>query len=100
MVLAQLGLKQGDVIIANKISVAEDDVPTGKFVDENKQFTPAAKAIFEEWWDVYKTEGTEDFTVESAVRFIKGCTHEDIPGDPFSKEGGDSRVVNLFKAYG
>jgi hypothetical protein len=77
MVLAQLGLKQGDVISASKVHV-EEDAPVGKFVDENKQFTPAAKAIFEEWWDVYKEEGTNDFTPNSAVRFIKGCTHEDV----------------------
>lgn len=91
MVLGQLGIKQGDVITARKISL-EDDVPVGVFVDANRQFTPQALAIFEEWWEVYKEEDTEDFTPLSAVRFIKGCTHEDVGPD-------DSRIEGLFKIY-
>jgi len=48
--------------------------------------------LFEEWWNVYKEEGTEDFTPNSAIRFIKGCTNEEINAD-------DSRIVNLFGMY-
>ena len=90
MVLGELGIKQGDVISARKITV-DEEVVTAVFV-ENGQFTPQAQEIFEEWWDVYKVEGTEDFTPESATRFIKGCTHEDIGPE-------DSRIEGLFKLY-
>jgi hypothetical protein len=91
MVLDQLGFKQGDVITARRISV-EEDCTVGVYVDQNRQFTPQALAIFEEWWEVYKEEGTEDFTPNSAVRFIKGCTHEDVGPE-------DSRIETLFKQY-
>lgn len=79
------------MITARKITV-DEEVTVGVFVDSNRQFTPQAREIFEEWWDVYKEEGTEDFTPSSAVRFIKGCTHEDVAQD-------DSRIEGLFKAY-
>lgn len=92
MVLSQLNFKQGDVITARKISI-EEEIPTGEFVDpKTRQFTPPAAAIFEEWWEVYKEEGTEYFTPNSATRFIKGCTHEEIGPD-------DSRIVGLFGMY-
>lgn len=90
MVLGELGFKQGDVISARKITV-DEEVATAVFV-ENGKFTPQAQEIFEEWWDVYKAEGTEDFTPESGTRFIKGCTHEDIGPE-------DSRIEGLFKLY-
>jgi len=90
MVLSQLGFKQGDVITARKVTV-DEDIPTGQFLEKGV-FTPKARAIFEEWWEVYKEEGTEDFTPNSAVRFIKGCTHEDVGPE-------DSRIEGLFKIY-
>ena len=92
MVLKELHIKQGDVITARKITV-DEDIPTGDLVDPNtKHFTPVAQTIFEEWWEVYKEEGTNDFTPLSAVRFIKGCTHEEIGQE-------DSRIVGLFNIY-
>lgn len=90
MVLAELNFKQGDVVTASKVNV-EDDETVAVYV-ENKQFTPQAQALFEEWWNIYKEEGTDDFTPNSATRFIKGCTNEDIGSD-------DSRIVNLFAMY-
>lgn len=92
MVLKELNFKQGDVITARKITI-DEDIPTADLVDmKTRTFTPTALAIFEEWWEVYKEEGTEDFTPVSAVRFIKGCTHEEIGPE-------DSRIVGLFNQY-
>ena len=53
MVLEQLGLKNGDIITARKISVQED-IPIEPIIDKEKnRLTPKAYQIFNEWFDMY-----------------------------------------------
>ena len=56
MIIEELGLKNGDVISARKITVQnEGEIKVEPIVDaEKKCLTPKAEEIFSEWFDRFK----------------------------------------------
>lgn len=90
-VIEQLGIKSGDVLTLTRIEIHED-VQQAALVDPNTGYlTEKAKAIFDEWFDMYSTEEGV-MTPESTTAFIRGSTNEPVGAD-------DSRIAGLFKAY-
>lgn len=58
---------------------------------ENGELSERAAAIFNEWFDMYKSEEGV-MTPESAIGFIKGSTNETVHAE-------ESRIKGLFAAY-
>jgi hypothetical protein len=91
--LAQLNLKNGDIITAKMHSKAEEnEIPQVLMTDPGtRQFTPRGEELFK-WmhWLYSSEEGV--MTPETTTHFIRGCTGE-ICG------ASDNRITGLFKAH-
>ena len=88
--LAQLGLKSNDQLSAYKIHI-EEEIPNAPLTGPDGKLTEKARAIFNEWFDMYSDENGQ-MTKETCGNFIKGCTGETPPAN-------DDRILNLFKTY-
>lgn len=90
-VIAQVGIKSGDIITVRRITV-EEEIEQVKLIDpETQQLVKLAADIIDEWFDMYSSEEGV-MTPESTVGFIKGSTGESVPAD-------DSRIKGLFAEY-
>ena len=68
--LQELGLKNGDILTAEKLAVAED-VPEVALVDKTtQQLMPRAAEIFSEWYDLYKDQETNLMDAQCVSNFI------------------------------
>ncbi len=88
--LAQLGLKSNEQLTATKIFV-EEEIPNAPLIGSDGHLSEKAKAIFNEWFDMYSNENGQ-MTKETCGQFIKGCTGETPPPN-------DDRIITLFKTY-
>lgn len=92
MTLQQLAIKNGDILTAEKISVAEE-VAQVPIVDHVKRaLVPRAKEIFSEWYDIYKNQSTGLMDNVCVANFIQGATKQNCPVT-------DNRVEHIMKKY-
>ena len=66
----------------------EEEIANAPLVGSDNNFTDKAKAIFNEWFDMYSDESGQ-MTKATCTLFIKGCTGE----LPFEN---DDRILGIF----
>jgi hypothetical protein len=92
MILAQLGLKNGDIISARRVR-EDEGIPTAPFFENipgvGPRFTERALGIFEWVFKLYADEECKYMDDESVVHFIRGCTGESTKTD-------DKRVTSML----
>lgn len=69
----------------------EEEIPNAPLIGADGHFSEKAKAIFNEWFDMYSDDNGQ-MTKETCGMFIKGCTGETPPPN-------DDRILSLFKSY-
>lgn len=84
-----LGIKGGETLTTQKLA-PEVQVPTAALTGPTGELTPAAKRVFEAWYDMFCIDG--QFTKQSAAHFIEGCCG-DLPAPT------DTRIAGLFQTY-
>ena len=92
MTLQQLGIKNNDILTAEKLSIPEV-IAEAPLVDlRTRDLVPRAKEIFAEWYEKYKDKHSGLMDNASISRFIYGSTKT-----PCSKD--DQRVKNIIDKY-
>ena len=92
MTLQQLGIKNNDILTAEKLSIPEV-IPEAPLCDlRARELVPRAKEIFSEWYDKYKDKGSGLMDNAAISRFIYGSTKTPCPKD-------DQRVKNIIDKY-
>ena len=92
MTLQELSLKNGDIVTAEKLSIAEE-VDEIEIVDKRAGvLVPKAKAIFTEWFDMYKNPETNMMDDTNVAAFVAGATKQ-----PCDKS--EDRVKKIVEKY-
>lgn len=79
MTLQQLGIKNNDILTAEKLSIPEV-IPEAPLCDlRARELVPRAKEIFAEWYDKYKNKTTGLMDNAAISRFIYGSTKSSCP---------------------
>ena len=92
MTLQELGIKNNDILTAEKLSITETilEVPLVDF--RTQSLVPRAQEIFTEWFENYKNKETGLMDDAACARFIHGST-----GNSCHKT--DNRVVTIINKY-
>lgn len=90
--LAQLKLKNGDIVIAKSTSKEEEnEISQVLLTTPERTFTPRGLELFKWMHELYSDE--EGFmTPETTTHFIRGCTGEICSAT-------DNRITGLFKGH-
>ena len=91
MTLEQLNIKNGDIITARRIDIAEY-IKQDPLVDEEENLKPDAFQMFNEWFTLFMDPEKGKMSVEGVQAFIYEMTTDYPSAD-------DQRVVNLFKEH-
>mmetsp|Transcript_393 Transcript_393/g.549 ORF Transcript_393/g.549 Transcript_393/m.549 type:complete len:272 (-) Transcript_393:5556-6371(-) len=92
MTLAELNLRNGDILTATKLSIVEN-VVEAELVDRvNRCLLPRAAEIFTEWYHLYKNQQTGLMDHVAVAKFVAGATKAGCSPE-------DERVDKIIKQY-
>ena len=92
MTLAELSLKNGDILTASKLSIVEHVVEAELIDKVNKCLVPRFVEILTEWYHLYKNQETGLMDNVGVAKFVSGATKAPCPPE-------DERVDKIIQQY-
>lgn len=90
--LAELKLKNNDILTAEKLSIVENVIEAPIVDREKRCLVPKAAEIFTEWFDLYKDPSNGMMDALHTAKFIQGATKQVCLRD-------DDRVKHILNKY-